>query len=80
VPVPVPFAVVTATSTKPVACAGVFAVIVCGSTTTTLVAAAPPNVTLVAPVKKVPVIVTEVPPLMPPVLGETDETVGAGIP
>ena len=47
-------------------------------TTTTLVAATPPIVTLVAPVKLVPVIVIGVPPAVGPVAGETDEIVGGG--
>jgi len=45
-------------------------------TTTTLVAATPPTVTLVAPVKLVPVIVIAVPPAVEPVAGETEEIVG----
>ena len=46
-------------------------------TTLTLVAAVPPNVT-VAPLKKpVPVIVTDVPPVVDPVFGEIEEIVGA---
>ena len=47
-------------------------------TTTTPVAAFPPKVTAVAPVKFVPVIVTGVLPRALPVAGETDETVGGG--
>ena len=47
-------------------------------TTFTPVAAVPPKLT-VAPVKKpVPEMVTAVPPAVPPVLGETPVTVGAG--
>ena len=46
-------------------------------TTVTLVAAVPPMVTLVAPVKFVPVIVTLVPPEVVPELGEMLLTVGA---
>ena len=45
-------------------------------TTTTLVAATPPTVTLVAPVKLVPVIVIAVPPAVEPEVGETEEIVG----
>ena len=45
-------------------------------TTTTPVAAVPPKVTLVAPVKLVPVMVTAVPPRVVPVLGLTLVTVG----
>jgi hypothetical protein len=42
------------------------------------VAGTEPNLTPVAPVKVVPVTVTEVPPAVEPVLGLTEETVGAG--
>ena len=52
------------------------AVTLVGETTTTLVAAAPPTVTLVAPVKFAPVIVIAVPPAVEPVAGETEEIVG----
>ena len=41
------------------------------------VAAVAPNVTAVAPVKLVPVIVTVVPPAAGPDVGEIDVTVGA---
>ena len=46
-------------------------------TTTRLVAAAPPRVTLVAPVKLVPVMVSDWPPAIGPVDGLMDVTVGA---
>jgi hypothetical protein len=46
-------------------------------TTTTLVAAEPPMVTEVAPVKLVPVIVTLVPPAVGPPVGLIALTVGA---
>jgi hypothetical protein len=46
-------------------------------TTTTLVAATPPTVTLVAPVKLVPVIVIAVPPAVEPDVGEIDVIDGA---
>ena len=59
--------VVTITPTAPtVARAGVIQVIVVLSTTVREVAANPPNVTEVAPVKFVPVIVTLVPPSVLP--------------
>jgi hypothetical protein len=48
-------------------------------TTTTLVAATPPTVTLVAPVKLVPVIVIAVPPAVEPDVGDTDEIVVGGV-
>lgn len=63
--------VVTITPAAPtVARAGVIQVIVVLSTTVREVAANPPNVTEVAPVKDVPVIVTRVPPAVLPVNGE----------
>ena len=58
--------------------AGVVAVIEVALTTETFVAAVPPIVTPVAPVKLAPVIVTLVPPRVVPVLGEMLVTVGAG--
>ena len=63
----------------PAAPAGVTAVIEVASTTTTLVAATPPTVTLLAPVKLVPVMVIAVPPAVVPEVGETLAIVGAGI-
>ena len=63
--------VVTITPTAPaVARAGVIQVIVVLSTMLREVAATPPNVTDVAPVKFVPVIVTLVPPVLIPDDGE----------
>ena len=76
VAVAVPFGVVTATLFAPRVPAGVTAVTLVDETTTTLVAATPPTVTLVAPVKFAPVIVIAVPPAVEPVAGETEETVG----
>src|ERR1700722_15473540 len=73
-----PPGLVTVTVATPALPAGVIAVICVPSTTWTLVAGVPPNVT-VAPVPKfVPLIVTAVPPAVGPVLGETPLTVGAG--
>ncbi len=66
---PLPPGVVTATSTAPAACAGVVAVMVVALTTVTLVAGTPPNVTAVAPVRLVPVMVTLVPPTVVPLVG-----------
>ena len=74
-----PAGVVTMTLTAPAAPTGVVAVIVVASTTATLVAAAPPKVTLVAPVKVVPVMVTLVPPAVGPEFGLTEVTVGPGM-
>ena len=66
----------TRTLAAPAVRAGVTAVIEVADTTVTEVAAAPPIVTPVAPVKLVPVIVTEVPPAVGPALGEMAVTVG----
>ena len=66
-----PYSVVTIMPTDPaVVRAGVIQVIVVLFTMLRDVAAIPPNVTRVAPVKFLPVIVTFVPPAMPP---EDDE-------
>jgi hypothetical protein len=71
-----PPGLVTVTATGPAVPAGVVAVICAPLTTTTLVAAFVPNVT-VAPAKNlVPVIVTAVPPVVGPLFGETLLTVG----
>jgi len=69
---------VTTTLTAPAACAGVVAVIEVSEFTVKLEAAVPPKVTA-APVvvKKVPVIVTDVPPAAGPEIGFTEVTVGA---
>ena len=48
-------------------------------TTTTAVAAVPPNVTPVAPVKPAPEMVTAVPPAASPVLGCTPVTIGGEV-
>ena len=73
----VPPDVVTRTLALPAVPAGVTAVIDVEDTTVTEVAAAPPIVTAVAPVKPVPEMVTLVPPAIGPVLGEIALTVGA---
>ena len=57
--------------------AGETAVIWVALTTVTFVAATLPKLTAVAPDKFVPVIVTDVPPVVGPVLGEIPVTVGA---
>ena len=62
----------------PAVLAGVSAVTLVAETTTTLVAATPPTVTLLAPVRFVPVIVIDVPPIVEPLVGVTDVRVGAG--
>ena len=69
----------TTTSTAPAAWAGTTATIVLASTTVKLVAGTPPNVTAVAPVRLVPVMVTVVPPRVVPLVGPIDVTVGAGV-
>ena len=74
-----PPAVVTTMVFAPAAPAGVTAVMEVALTTTTLVAGLPPTVTLLAPVKLLPVIVMAVPPKVVPEVGETLEIVGAGI-
>src|ERR1043165_4479986 len=63
---------VTVTLTAPPACAGVVAVIFVELTTTTLVAAAPPKVTVAPLTKPVPLIVTDLPPVVRPAGGTTE--------
>jgi hypothetical protein len=46
-------------------------------TTVKLAAAVPPNLTAVAPLRFVPVMVTAVPPSVLPLLGDTETTVGS---
>jgi hypothetical protein len=75
-----PLVLVTTTSTVPAAWAGVVAVIDVLLATVTPVAAVPPKVTVSPAAKFVPVMVTPVPPLVGPELGETEPTVGAGVP
>ena len=73
----VPPGVVTTTLAVPAAWAGAVTVIEVGLFTTRLVAAVPPMVTPVAPVKLVPVMVMLVPPAIGPLVGEILVTVGA---
>ena len=68
----------TTTLTTPAVCAGVVAVIWVDDTNVTLVAAVPPIVTAAGVVRFVPVIVTEVPPVVRPVEGDTLVRVGFG--
>jgi hypothetical protein len=70
---------VTVTVTAPALPAGVVAVIWVALTTTTLVAAAAPNVTVAPVAKFVPVIVTAVPPAVEPLFGDTLVTVGGDV-
>jgi hypothetical protein len=72
----VPPGVVTSTSTVPEP-DGAFAVIEVLLTTLTFVAGFVPKLTAVAPVKLEPVIVTSVPPAVPPAVGEMPVTAGA---
>src|SRR6187401_1921936 len=65
------------TSTVPAIPAGTVAVICVAELTVKPVAAVPPKVTAVTPVKLVPVMVTLVPPLVGPLVGLKDVTVGA---
>ncbi len=64
-------------STVPTEPAGEVAVICVAELTVKLVAFVLPNLTAVAPVKLAPVIVTDVPPAVGPLEGETFVTVGA---
>ena len=73
-----PPGVVTVTLTTPAALAGEVAVILVALTTVKGVAPVVPNVTAVAPVNHVPVIVTTVPPDVVPYVGEIPVTVGSG--
>ena len=70
-----PNPVVTLTSTVPVP-AGEVAVIDVAELTVKPVAGVAPKLTAVAPVKPVPVMVTEVPPAVGPVVGVVEVTVG----
>jgi hypothetical protein len=72
-----PVKVVTVTSTVPAASAGAVAVIDVSEFTVKL-APTPPKETACAPVKLVPVIVTDVPPAVLPVFGDTAVTAGVG--
>jgi len=74
----VPNPVVTLTSTVPVP-AGEVAVIDVAELTVKPVAGVAPKLTAVAPVKPVPVMVTEVPPAVGPVVGVVEVTVGGPI-
>jgi len=67
---------VIVTVTAPALPAGVLAVIWVALTTTTLVAAVAPNVTVAPVAKFVPVIVTAVPPAVGPPMGEILVTAG----
>ena len=73
----VPAGVVTAMAWVAAAWAGETAVILVAEATLKLVAATPPKRTLVAPVNPVPVMVTVVPPVVGPEVGEMAVMAGA---
>ena len=75
--VDVPPGVVTVTVAAPAVPAGEVAVICVAELTTTPDAAFTPNFTAVAPVKLVPVMITDVPPAAGPLVGLNNVTVGA---
>ena len=75
----VPPAVVTKTLAEPAVPAGVVAVMLVELFTVKLVAATPPIVTEVAPVRLVPVMVILVPPEVKPLVGKILITVGAAM-
>ena len=64
--------------TVPADSGGLVAVTCVELRTVKLVAAVVPNLTAVAPLRFVPVIVTALPPAVVPEVGETEPTVGAG--
>ena len=76
--VALPPGVVTVTFTAPVVPAGEVHVIWVSLKTVTFVAGLGPKVTLVVPVKLVPVMVTDVPPLTEPEIVERDVIIGGG--
>ena len=73
----VPPAVVTKTLAIPALPAGVVQVAVVLLFTLKAEQAEPPTVMPVAPVRLVPVMVMDVPPVVDPLVGETEVTVGA---
>ena len=73
-----PPAVVTVTSTVPADSAGDVAVIEVVELYVTAVAVMVPNITVAEEVKPVPMMVTEVPPAVLPLVGVMDVTVGLG--
>jgi hypothetical protein len=72
----VPLGVVTVTSTVPEGSAGLTAVIEVSELTVKLPAATAPKLTAVAPVKRLPLMATVVPPLVGPDAGDTPVTTG----
>jgi hypothetical protein len=74
----VPDEVATVTFTVPADSAGDVAVIDVEEFTVTAVAVTVPNITVAPDTKPVPVIATEVPPLVGPLVGLMNVTVGLG--
>jgi hypothetical protein len=72
----IPWEVVTVTFTLPAAYLGDSAVMDVAEVTVTFGASVAPNITFVTPVKLVPVMITEVPPVVGPVVGLIFVTVG----
>jgi len=75
----VPKGVVTKTLTVPAAWAGAVAVIEIALLTVNEVAGVVPKVTLVTPAKQLPVMVTEVPAVCGPAVGEMPATAGIAV-
>ena len=73
----VPAAVVTVMFTVPLP--GGLTTVICVPESVRIVPAAPPKLTLVAPSRLVPVIVTTVPPSVVPLDGEIAVTAGGGV-
>ena len=74
------FDVVTDTSTLPgVSVEGDVTVIDVADTTVTAVPAVPPKLTVAPEMNPVPVMVTEVPPMVVPLVGDSDAMVGATV-
>src|SRR5579862_5593454 len=69
----------TTTLTVPAACDGVVTLMVLPFGTATFVPVDPPNVTVAPGRKPVPVITTDVPPLVVPEFGEMPFTVNVGV-
>ena len=67
---------VTVTSTAPAGLGGVVAVMVALLVTATLVAATPPKLTVAPETKLLPLMVTEVPPLVEPAVGVRELILG----
>jgi hypothetical protein len=74
-----PLGVVSPTFTAPAVLAGVTQVTDVELTTDTSVAAVPPKVTELVPLRFVPLMVTEVPPAVVPLTGLRLVIVGAGV-